>query len=118
MADRRTILTVTTPLEQVPTVVCYEDTWQLHVDQIRRDIGTAAIQGTLEGPAMVVQGTTNPGYLAFVSGNVTSPGGHSPFAVFVDPDGNPLPAVASFGYRRDFKDLTKHTTLWMPKPKP
>jgi hypothetical protein len=38
----------------------------------------------------------------------------NPFVVFVDPGGDPKPAVASWGYRRDFTDLSKHAVLWLP----
>jgi hypothetical protein len=72
--------------------------------------------GTLGAPSVVCAGTSNPNYLAFINTGVTSPGSGSPFVVFVDPYASPLPALASFGYRRDFRDLTGHTVLWLPPP--
>jgi hypothetical protein len=71
---------------------------------------------TLGAPSIVCAGTTNPNYLAFVNTAVISPGSGSPFVVFVDPSAIPQPALASFGYRRDFRDLTGHKVLWLPLP--
>jgi hypothetical protein len=72
---------------------------------------------TLNSPSVVVSGTTNPGYVAFINQRKVSPGSSSPFVVFVDPTGKPKPAVASLGYRRDFKDVQGHKVLWLPPQK-
>lgn len=71
---------------------------------------------TLTNPTVVLEGTSNPGYVVFLNESVTSPNRKSPFAVFVDPQGHPMPAVASIGYRIDFKDLTRHKQLWPSTP--
>jgi len=66
---------------------------------------------TLSFPLAVCAGTTNPGYVAFLSQNLASPGSGSPFVVFVDPVAR---AVATAGYRADFRDLERHRVLWLP----
>ncbi len=113
---RRPYFTVSTPAPMASKVVCYEDTWNFHVPQVRRDIGATVVQETLASPHVILQGTTNPSHIVYINQNITSPRSQSPLAVIVDPTGNPMPAVASFGYRQDFKDLSRHTVLWLPPP--
>lgn len=115
MADtRQPLFTVQTPYSGAQTVVCWQDTWLFHVDATRRDLGHQVVIGTLEAPSVILQGTTNPGYLVYLNESFISPGHQSPFAVIVDPQANPLAAVASFGFRRDFKNLTGQTIVWTP----
>lgn len=115
MSDKRLQqFVVTTPFPGATTVVCYQDTWTNKLVQRVPASSPTIVQETLQAPTAVVIGTTNPGYVAFVSNNHLSPGASSPFVVLVDPQGNPLPAVASVGHRRDFKDLQQHTVLWPP----
>ena len=54
---------------------------------------------------------TNPGYLAFVTNAIVSPGQRSPFVVFVHPTRG---IVVSAGFRKDFRDLTQHHVRWTP----
>jgi hypothetical protein len=111
---REPIFVVTTPYSGVQSVVCYHDTWHIHLAPAGRlfpGAREATIQ-TLEEPSAVCLGTTNPEYLAFVNQNIASSGNRKPFVVIVDPKGNPLPAVASIGFRRDFANLSPHTILW------
>jgi hypothetical protein len=98
-----------------PKVVCYRDTYELHLPPDRKQSGVLqAAKGALKFPAAVVASTTTPDHLAFVNQNFTSPNSNSPFVVIVDPKGNPMAAVASMGFRRDFKTLERHTVLWVP----
>lgn len=105
---------VSTPFPGAQTVVCYQDTWEKKL--VQRVVNSAAtiILDTLREPGAVVAGSTNPKYVAFVSGSHLSAGSERPFVVFVDPEGSPKPAVASVGYRRDFKNLANHELLWSP----
>lgn len=102
-----------TPYQAAETVVCYEDTYLFHIPFERRLIVPLDIAGptTLADPCVIAEGTTNPGHLAYINLNLTSPNSNSPFVVFVDPAGQPMPAVASMGFRRDFKDITKFRVL-------
>jgi hypothetical protein len=112
--ERQFLFTVATPLQSAQTVVCYHDTWEIHLPATRRDLGTQIVMDTLSAPTVILQGTTNQGYVVFLNQALTSASSKSPFAVIVDPEGNPLPAVASFGFRRDFTDLSGHSVLWLP----
>jgi len=115
---RQSLFIVTTPYEAAAEVVCYVDTYQYHL-QLERQLPEMRqiAENSLEAPQAVVAGTSNPDYVAFVNQDVTSPGSGNPFVVFVDPKAQPMAAVASWGYRRDFKDLSRHTVLWLPPPK-
>jgi hypothetical protein len=70
---------------------------------------------TLSIPSVIVSGTTNPGYIAFVNQNLVTESG-SPFVVFVAPNAKPMPALASLGFRKDFADIQGqgHQVLWSP----
>ena len=112
---RQPLFIVTTPYEATPEVVCYVDTYQFHLQLERRLPDMLQIaEESLQSPQAVVAGTSNPNYVAFVNQEVTSPTSRNPFVVFVDPHAEPMAAVASWGYRRDFKDLSEHTVLWLP----
>jgi hypothetical protein len=51
----------------------------------------------------------------FISEEHKSPGHGAPFGVVVDPYGNPLPAVASIGHRRELiNNLDLSKALWLP----
>lgn len=115
---REPYFVVSTPYPGAAKVVCYKETWDTKLTEAGRVTDTTRVvtEQTLTSPAAVVAGTSNPGYIAFVNQSAGSPGSGSPFVVFVDPQGNPMPAVASVGQRRDFKDLNKHTILWQPSP--
>jgi len=115
---RQPLFIVTTPYDAAPQVVVYHDTMTIHIPMARQiaDLHQYTTT-TLSSPSVVVSGTSNPGYVAFVNQNILSSGSQAPFVVFVDPEGNPLPAVASVGFRRDFKDLTRHMVLWSPLEK-
>ncbi|MBK5957929.1 hypothetical protein CCR97_06855 [Rhodoplanes elegans] len=117
MVERDPYFMATTPFAGAPTVVCWRETWERKLGPAgRTGPGTESlVVRTLAEPTAVVAGTSNPGYLAFVNAREVSPGSGAPFVVFVDPLGVPWPAVASIGYRRDFKDLTRHVLLW-PSP--
>ncbi|MHC2016290.1 hypothetical protein [Methylobacterium sp. CM6247] len=111
--SRQTQFIAITPYPGATQVVCYADTWVKKLVQ-RVPIETPTIvQATLSTPTAVVAGTTNQDYIAFVSASHSS-GSGSPFVVFVDPQANPLAAVASVGHRKDFKDLQQHELLWSP----
>jgi hypothetical protein len=114
---RKPFFIVETPYEPVSKVVCYQDTWALKLMPAGRvgvDTQKHAIL-TLSTPSVIVSGTTNPGYTAFVNQSVLSKSG-SPFVVFVASDAKPLPALASLGYRQDFRDIQGqgHEVLWSP----
>ena len=114
MTPARAILfTVATPYPALPNVTLFADTWQNHiVPQRPYLLGHADwLSGTLAAPSAVCAGTTNPGYLAFVSGAIVSSGRRSPFVVFVDPIDR---IVVTAGYRIDYRDLGAHTVLWVP----
>ena len=117
MSGKRTpAFVVPTPFPDTPQVVCYNDTWSKHIPVGRRtDPGTLQyVTNTLTTPSAVCVGTTNPAYIVFVNHALVSPGSGSPFVVVVDPQGKPMPALASFSYRRQFKDLNEHSVLWLP----
>lgn len=113
IVPRQQLFVVETPYEAAPQVVCYVDTLESHIASDRQKLASAA-KLSLTAPSAVVTGTTNPEYIAYVNQGDISSGAGSPFVVFVDPAAEPLPAVATWGYRRDFKDLSKHTVLWLP----
>lgn len=114
--QRTPAFVATTPYASVSQVVCYDDTWTTHIPSIRRSSPDVMqiVTTTLQAPSVIVAGTTNPTYLAFVNQEVISERTGSPFVVFVDPSANPMPALASFSYRKDFRDLTRHLVLWQP----
>jgi hypothetical protein len=114
---RQPFFVVETPHPSAAKVVCYQDTWDIHMPTVRQNLGAQIVVGALQQPSLIIPGTTNEDYLIYLNQDFTSPGHNSPFAVIVDPYGQPMPAVASFGYRRDFKDLTGHTVLWLPPGK-
>jgi hypothetical protein len=115
IATRQPLFVVDTPMGSAPKVVCYRDTYEFHLPLERNQPGLLqAAKDTLSFPATVLAGTTTPDQLAFVNQNFTSPNSNSPFVVIVDPKGNPMAAVASMGFRRDFKTLERHTVLWVP----
>lgn len=112
---REPILVAATPYPGASQVVLYADTWHIHVPHYRKFPGIQdRTLEALESPKVVLAGTTAPGNVIFVHSTFTSPRNQSPFAVIVDPEGNPMPAVASISFRRDLKDLTQFTTLWLP----
>lgn len=114
--QRDTYFVAQTPYEGAPIVACYVDTYDLHVPDNRKTPETLGkARTTLENPDVVVKGTTNPGYVAFVNSAVTGNTSASPMVVIVDPTGEPTAAVASLGQRRDFKDLSGHEVLWPPE---
>jgi hypothetical protein len=116
MADgpRDPYLLMDTPFGQVGQVALYFDTLK-HLPFGRLVTGwLEKTRQALSSPTAICEGTTTPGYLVFVDHTETSPGSNSPWAVIVDPLGNPMPAVASIGYRRDFRDLLGHKVLWQP----
>lgn len=108
---------VTTPYEGAAKVVCYKETWAVKLREAGRieDDTRALVERTLSFPTVICPGTTNATYLAFVNLADVSPRSGSPFVVIVDPTANP-PAVASVGFRRDFRNLTRHTVLWQASP--
>lgn len=114
-ATRQPYLVAETPYDGARKVVFYEDTLKYHVPAARK---TSAIRENIEGaltrPDAVVRGTTNPGFVAFVNSTTVSSASGTPFVVFVDPEAAPMPAVATAGHRRDFKDLSRHDVLWVP----
>jgi hypothetical protein len=112
--ERQPLFIVTTPFDMARVVVCWQDTWDIHIPAIRQDLGPQIVMGTLESPSLILQGTTESNYVIYLNQEFTSPGGNSPLAIIVDPNGNPMAAVASFGFRRDFRDITQHTVIWMP----
>jgi hypothetical protein len=119
--ERKPLFIVTTPYAPTAAVVCYQDTWETHIPAVRRlDPGVQqVVVRTLSQPSVIVTGTTNPGYVAFVNQTDVTPNSGSPFVVFVDPKAvnwlnKPMPAVASIGHRRDFRDITGHDVLWLP----
>ena len=114
MTDRPTAIRVETPYEGATVVVCYQDTMTRKIIPAKRVDGDPIpiISRTLRDPAAVCTGTSNPGYIAYVNTSEVTPGSQTPFVVFVDPKGSPLPAVASVGFRRDYADLSGHTVLW------
>jgi hypothetical protein len=116
VAKKRDVaFTVRTPFPAAPEVVCYQDTWDIHIPAVRRvPDAQQIVMTTLSQPSVIVAGTTNPGYVAFVNQAQLSPNSGNPFVVFVDPEGKPIPAVASIGPRRDFRDLSQHTIIWSP----
>ena len=109
---RQRFFVANTPYPDTPQVVCYHDTWTQHIpaERHRADLQELAT-GTLATPIGVYEGTTNPGYVAFVGQSTENQETNSPFVVFVDPTADP-PAVASMGRRRDFKQLTRHKRVW------
>lgn len=112
MAEARDILfAVDTPYPGAPRVVCYRDSWNDKLVARAPSASTDIPIRTLAAPAYVCIGTTNENYVVFVNHADTSPSG-SPFVVIIDPSGNPLPAIVSIGYRRDFKDSKEHSVLW------
>jgi hypothetical protein len=112
---REQLFVVDTPIGSASRVVCYRDTYEFHLPVNRKQQGLLqAAMGTLSSPAAVVAGTTTPDHLAFVNQTFTSPNSNHPFVVIVDPKANPIPAVATMGFRRDFKHLEGHTVLWAP----
>jgi hypothetical protein len=112
---RQPLFVVDTPMGSAPKVICYLDTYKLHLPIDRKQPGLLqAAKDALSSPDAIVAGTTTPDHLAFVNQNFTSPVSNHPLVVFVDPKGNPMAAVASMGFRRDFKDLERHTVLWIP----
>ena len=111
-------MTISTPYPPTPQVVLYEDTFLGKLTQAGRVDASAQtnVTLTLSNPTVVIEGTSTPGYVVFLNETVVSPNRKSPFAVVVDPQGNPSPAVASIGYRMDLKDLTRQKVLWPTTP--
>lgn len=115
-APRKHKIKANTPYEGATTVVLYEDTYDNHIPDDRKPDGIAnTIITCLEQPTRVVQGTTNQAYVIFVNENERTQRSNSPFAVVVDPAGQPFPAVASFSYRTNVLDPKKFILLWQPK---
>jgi hypothetical protein len=106
---------IQTPYSGASEVVCYTDTWVEHIAASRKinPDTEEIVKATLSEPNSVCEGTTNRNYVAFINLPYSSNSG-APFVVFVDPNASPLPTLVTFGHRRDFKDLSKHTTLWTP----
>ena len=113
---RQPFFTVSTPYEKVPLVVCYQDTWMSHISingratpENHRFAMTALAEPTVILPA-------NGGYVMFVNELQRSSGSGSPFAVIVDPSGDPTAAVASIGHRRELiGKIDRSTALWLPR---
>jgi hypothetical protein len=112
---RRPHFTVMTPYAGAPKVVCWEDAWNGHIAVN----GRATFQNrlysivTLEAPTIVL--AVHKDYIMFVSENQRSVRSGSPFGVVVDPKGNPLPAVASIGFRRELsRYINRASALWLP----
>lgn len=106
-----------TPYHAAENVICWEDTYLLHIPIERRLIMPLDIAGklTLADPSLVAEGTSNPSHLAYINLDLVSPNSNSPFVVFVDPAGQPMPAVASMGFRRDFRDIASLRVLMARK---
>jgi len=114
---RQPLFVVQTPYPATPKVVCFKDTWErkfVPAGRVQQDTKRIVIS-TLEKPSAICLGTSNPGYLAFVNASDVSQGSGHPYVVFVDPNANLLPTVASIGPRREYKDLKEHTILWLPE---
>jgi hypothetical protein len=111
---RQPLFVAETPYPETPKVVCYEDTYVNHIPASRRGPESREKAAkSLNQPNAVVKGTSNPGYVAFVNSDDSSNTQGSPFVVFVDPTGRPMPTVASMGHRRDFRELHRHEVLWV-----
>ena len=87
--ERKVAFSAQTPFPAAPEVVCYQDTWQVHIPAVRR-VGPNVkdlVVTTLSQPSVIVTGTSNPGYVAFVNQTTLSPNSGAPFVVIVDPQG-------------------------------
>jgi hypothetical protein len=113
---RQPYFTVLTPFPGTPTVVCWQDTWLGHIsvnERATEENRQFAIT-TLSNPTVVLAVAGN--YVMFVNENERSRNSRAPFGVIVDPQGNPMPAVATIGHRRELaKGITKKTVLWLPR---
>lgn len=107
------IFTISTPYSGASMVTLHKHVWEKHILPYRPFLHGRQewISHTLASPTVVCAGTTNPQHVASVNSNIISAGSNSPFAVFVHPVNQ---MVVSAGYRRDFRDLTSHTVLWLP----
>ena len=115
---RRPYFEVTTPYDGAPQVVCWEDTWVGHISVNRRatEESRQYAVATLSAPTIILPVHSN--YIMFVNEDQRSPNSGSPFGVVVDPAGEPQPAVASIGFRRDLlKNVNRSDALWLPPPK-
>jgi hypothetical protein len=112
--ENRPILSqIETPYFGGRGVILYDETFNEHIPIDRRTPEAVTfVSQTLQKPSFICQGTTNPGYLSFVNHEISSLGNGSPYVVFVDPEADQAPTVASFGFRRDFKSMENHTILW------
>ena len=114
---RRPYFEVTTPYDRAPQVVCWEDTWIGHISVHRRDTeeNRQYAIAALSAPTIILPVHSN--YIMFVNENQRSTNSGSPFGVVVDPRGDPLPAVASIGFRRDLlKNVNRTDALWLSTP--
>jgi hypothetical protein len=114
---RTPYFSIATPYSGAPQVVCWQDTWAGHISVNNR--ATAQNRefsiATLTSPTAVLPAGGNAGYVMFISEEHKSPGHGAPFGVVVDPYGNPLPAVASIGHRRELiNNLDLSKALWLP----
>lgn len=114
-AVRPVQVVIITPYYKAEEVVLYKDTYELHILQNHSEVTQEMIVQTLSAPTVICEGTDNKGYITFVNSDLISSTSKSPFAVFVDGNGNPKPVVASAAFRRDFIDTSKHTVLWLPQ---
>ena len=113
-AIRPPLFVVDTPYSPSSRVACYMDTFTIHLPLERHMCVALQVAGetTLSNPSLVGEGTTNPQYLMYINQDIRSPNSKAPFVVIVDPEGNPLPVVASMGFRRDLLDVSRVRVLW------
>jgi hypothetical protein len=110
--DRKPLFSVNTPFPAAPSVTLYEDTWTKHIVPGHLELAgkEADIQTVVTSPSVVVAGSTNPNYVAYVSDTVTSSGG-TPLAVIVDPQEQ---VICTAYYNRSFKVISPEQVLWSP----
>ncbi len=94
-------------------MVCYEDTWTVHLAGRVWPGAKHLTVETLNAPTVVVAGNRSaPHNLVFVNLKERSPTSNHPFIVVVDPTAHPVPVVVSIGYIRQYANLSGKRVLW------
>jgi hypothetical protein len=110
--DRKPLFNVATPFPGSPRVTLFQDTWTEHIlpGHLEMTGKEADVQAVVTSPTLILAGSTNPNYVAYVNDMVTSSRG-TPLAVIVDPQEQ---VICTAYYNRSFKVISPEQVLWSP----
>lgn len=109
---RKPLFSVATPFPAAPSVTLFEDTWTEHIVRNHLEMAgkEAEVQAVVTAPTVILVGTANPSYVAYVNDMVTSSRG-TPLAVIVDPQEQ---VICTAYYHRSFRVISPEQVLWSP----